>query len=209
MDVIPKHLELYQNAIYWRGARAVSGYEDYAACQPILDRWCGMVHAVADPSSVLDIGAAYGFVVDYFDKLGIPAMGVEPSKFCLKQIPDRIKDKVMWGALPDQGKLQEPLQYHTVTCTEVLEHVPEDLVPSSLRRLADVSTKYVICLIMLDLPEAYDDEGHICLKSRDWWEAQFDATGLRKHDQHEAFLNSYSVSKAMNWSGRIFVREHP
>jgi SAM-dependent methyltransferase len=226
MSSVPKHLQLYNNPAYFEGGRSCSGYDDYANCRGVLENYSTMLAAFR-PTSVLDVGAAYGFVVDYFHRLGVPAFGVEPSAVALSHVAPSLKPFIYEGALPELPKVfagtvpsakaqPDPnfggaiyRRFDLVTCTEVLEHVPEVLVPASLEALADRTSNYLVLLIMLEGPGADGDEGHICLKSRAWWNEQLDATGLEVDGLAEHQLNNHPYSVNMYWSTRFFVRRRP
>lgn len=205
---IPAHLTLYHDAGYFVGDARKSGYDDYRHCRGVLHNWAAMVSDYTEPTSVLDVGAAYGYVVEWFRDQEIPAVGIEPSAFARAQAPAEVAPFIWAGALPELAATTET-QFDVVTCTEVLEHVPEELVGPSLRALADRASRLVVCLIMLDLPGADGDEGHICLKPREWWEWQFMRTCEdfnRRRDLEELF-NVDPYSGQMAWRGRFFVYE--
>lgn len=213
------HLELYQDPGYFVGNGRRSGYSDYADVRGVLDHWSDMLRSNVGfrIRSLYDVGAAYGFVVENFVRRGTAAFGIEPSDYARSKVADDIAPRISAGALPDLPRQVQDTAYphllrtkfDLVTCTEVLEHVPEELVRPSLRAMARLTGQLCVSLIMLDLPEAYDDEGHICLKSRAWWEDQWDQTGMQARRDIEARLNNHPYSEAMRWSGRIFVRQAP
>jgi hypothetical protein len=202
-DDIPAHLRIYHKE-YFAGTGVRSGYTDYHTCRGVLTQWSRMVEQFFAPTSVLDVGAAYGFVVEHFDALGIPSVGVEPSEWARNQAARRLT--IHAGALPDLSMLGDA-RFDVTTCTEVLEHVPEGLVPASLQAIAQHTDRLAVSLTMLEGPGADGDEGHICLKSREWWEAAWDATGLMPRPDLEMALDRHAYSRQMYWSGRFFVRE--
>lgn len=202
VDEIPEHLRLYDET-YFSGNRAVSGYDEYANCLGVMRAWSLMVWNIFRPTSLLDVGAAYGYVPQFMQERGIPAIGVDPSPYALSR---KVIPEVYPGALPDFVLPDPAATYDVVTCTECLEHLPPDLVPASLAKLTQHTAGTLVCLIMLDGPGADGDPGHICLRSAAWWNEQFDQTGLRRDQQSEDWLNTEPYCQHMKWSGRFFVR---
>lgn len=203
----PEYLGVYDRQ-YFEGGAAVSSYASYASCRDILYLWAAMLDRVFRPQRVLDVAAAYGFVVDWFTRMGVAAVGVEPSEWALSQ---RVTPNIIRGWLPDQ--IPHMPSSDLVVCTECLEHIPTRDVPHSLDRLANLTRRpdgHLVLLIMLaGHPTAHDDAGHLTLESREWWEAQLEGTGMVPDLQAEERLNNHPTSEHMMWTGRIFVRKWP
>lgn len=200
--MIPLHLQLYDETYFAHGKQAgISGYTDYARCRELLFEWCKVVEEVLEPKSVLDVGAAYGFVPEYFGRYGVEAAGVEPSEYARQH--SRVP--LLAGALPTLP-IPRGRRYDTVLCTEVLEHIPEDLIAASMRELSRVTDRALLLLVMLEGPQAHDDAGHICLHERGWWEERLNATGMTADRNVEAWLNSHPLAARAGWTGRLFLR---
>ncbi len=206
-------LVLYQDPQYFVGNGISNGYRDYADCEGLLRRWTEMAvnaAALSNPPVMrtwLDVGAAYGFVVREAFDMGMESVGIDPSQFAIDQAhPDM---DMRLGALPDLP-LKKGERFDMVTCTEVLEHVPEELTPASLKSLADAMSPNgrMVLLIMLEGPGSDGDPGHINLHSRAWWDAQLGVAGLETCPDATAALNEDEFSVEMHWAGRLWVLRH-
>lgn len=196
--MIAEYLRLYDKQYFYGGREAgISGYADYAFCRELLFDWSRILDERFGPGSVLDVGAAYGFVPEYFARFGMRAVGIEPSEYARSQsvVP------LVAGALP---VLPIDERFDLVTCTEVMEHIPEELIDASIVELARVTGGTLVLLIRLDGPEAHEDAGHICLHDREWWEARL--AGMVTDVEGERRLNTDPLAARAGWSGRIFVR---
>jgi hypothetical protein len=196
----PSYLNLYDET-YFTGDLAVSGYDDYDRCRVLMHAWADMLDCRFSPISVLDVGAAYGFVVEWFRQCGVRAEGIEPSAWARAHAAVPLLN----GYLP---YLPTNECFDLVTATEVLEHVQPSDVLTSLRALA-TRVAYGGALVLLVLYEdgatAHDDAGHLTLRSRDWWVERLDATGLEHDVDSEQWLSEHTQSVEMLWSGRFLV----
>lgn len=71
---------------------------------------------------VIDVGCGKGYMVEFFTKLGLLAIGLDLSEEMLKEAKERGLEVVLGDAsyLPFRSSIA-----HIVTCFEVLEHVME------------------------------------------------------------------------------------
>jgi hypothetical protein len=145
---------------------------------------------------VLDLGCAGGgFVRDCVND-GLLAVGVEGSDF------SRLRHRAEWAVIPDflftaditqpfsigldaNGSSMEPLQFHTITAWEVLEHIPE----SGLPQLVDNVTQHLAAggIWIASINTQHDIvngiELHQTVKPREWWISRFQNLGLRNSDR--------------------------
>ncbi len=137
---------------------------------------------------VLDIGCAGGGLVVDFLKRGHTAIGLEGSDYALKQqagswplIPHHLFtcDATSPFTLRDgQGEMR----FDLVSAWEVLEHIPEDLLPGLLRNIAShLAAGGMFVGSVATYPDFDAETGvvwHVTLHDRDWWAARFQENGL-------------------------------
>ena len=134
----------------------------------------------------LDVGTGVGQVVAHLRNKGFEAYGTD--------ISDKIKKYWLMGNISKFCKVcpahELPFEDETfdiVSCTEVLEHIPEDKVLDSLSEIyrvgrGDYILSYSLVRAVHKMP--FDgSEPHITLKPMDWWtekmkEAGFSIIGL-------------------------------
>lgn len=205
MDFDSEYIPFF-DATYFEGRQNgdVYGYDSYLVCKNILDRWSMMLMQFFKPTSVLDVGAAYGFVVKHFRDVGIRAEGIEPSEFARNQAKLRYDIDLHNAYLPNIPDLG---RFDLVTATEVMEHMPVDLVPQALQALARSAEKYIVTLIFTGNEDEYqDDPSHINPRPADWWIARFKELEDFEVDWDSMMkLNGHSYSQEMAWTGRFFV----
>lgn len=95
---------------------------------------------------VLDVGCAFGFLVEALRELGIDAEGVDVSKFALDHAATGARGHVRYGNL--LHGLPIPDRAFDVVCAfETLEHLPPPAVPGAVAELARCSSGYVVATI--------------------------------------------------------------
>lgn len=160
-----------------------------------------MQHTSSRPSSVLDVGCAYGFLVERFwNKRGIPAWGFDISRYA-------IEEQGLFGRTW-VGDCTDPSVWRAVDlaiCTEVGEH----LTPSQGRQLLENGHQFAdrfLLLIAVDLGEGdpthhpETDGSHINVVPMAWWEQVAQEVGWKVNDA-SAFNDDWRSSQ-MEWSGR-------
>jgi 2-polyprenyl-3-methyl-5-hydroxy-6-metoxy-1,4-benzoquinol methylase len=157
------------------------------------DGWLEFFADVADqvierlhPTSVLDAGCAWGFLVEALRKRGVDAWGVDVSEYAIAHVDDSVKE-FCW-----QGSLVEPLlrPYDLVTCIEVIEHMPSDESDTAIANLCAASDR----VLLSSTPGDYWEPTHLNVQPPENWAAAFARHGfVRDVDFDGSFLTPWAV----------------
>ena len=79
--------------------------------------------AAAPGSTLLDVGASYGWMLDVGSEFGLDCYGVEPSPMCYEQ-PTATR---IFGRTLDEHAAQTDETYTVVTLWHVMEHLPDPM----------------------------------------------------------------------------------
>jgi hypothetical protein len=127
------------------------------------DKWANTVVAVANAigaSIVLDYGCGQNTLARALGGRGIICRSYDPAI--------------------DEFNI-EPEPSDLVVCTDVLEHVEEELVDEVLAHLAALTRKQLFAVVSTVTTEKTLSDGrsaHITIKPREWWVERFAAAGL-------------------------------
>lgn len=198
------YFDIYDSR-YFSGRKhgEIIGYEEYQGCQGILSKWTDILSQLFQPASILDVGAAYGFVVKRSRELGIPAEGIEPSEYARSMSEITLHAGFLPGNLPSLSS------FHLVTCTEVLEHLPADLAKQSIDAMAALSLQWLVLLVEVGDWDCYqDDPTHINPRPHSWWRELFEGIeNFRLNEEKMKEMNEIPYVRNMRWADRIYVLE--
>lgn len=119
------------------------------------------------PSSVLEIGAARGYVLKRIQGAGIPAYGLEVSKHCyLTRVADGIE---LWDLCNTPWPVADKA-VDLIYSIAVFEHIPESLLSDVISEMIRVSQRG---LHGIDFGEKDDgfDKTHCLLRSSSFWKS--------------------------------------
>jgi SAM-dependent methyltransferase len=138
------------------------GYDTYTRESSNAEVASYIVWRFFDARTTLDVGCAFGFVVEALRELGIDARGCDVSQYAIDH------------ALAARGylryaSLEHRLPYRrdafdVVSAFEVLEHLPPQSIPRALAELRRVARRYVVATIPSFGPNPYGPGGWFDLK---------------------------------------------
>lgn len=174
--------ESWYDKHYWNGGSkmggyAHEGYRDFGVHEVTFR------HIMArKPESVLELGAARGYIGKKLEDARIRYQGLEVSRHCWMT---RVCDGVQLQNLTDKvwnidTHPTEP-SYDLAFSIAVFEHIPEASLSNVLRNLK-VHTKRGLHGIDFGGHDDGFDKTHITLKPFAWWRKKFDEAGLQSHE---------------------------
>jgi Methyltransferase domain len=157
------------------------------------DVWLAFFAGIADqlierlhPTSVLDAGCAWGFLVEALRARGVDAWGVDVSEYAIDHVDDSVKE-YCW-----RGSLVEPLprRYDLVTCIEVIEHMPPHESDIAIANLCAASDR----VLLSSTPGDYSEPTHLNVQPPENWSAAFARRGfVRDVDFDGSFITPWAV----------------
>lgn len=165
-------------------------------------------------TSALDVGCAFGFVVEALRELGVDAKGVDVSQYAVDHAALGARGHVRYGNL----RYKLPFKagsFDVVTALETLEHLPPEQVPHALAELRRVTRRYVVATIPSFGPNEHGPGGWLNAKIPDERLEHYQALGdgydgpipfedlLR--DEHGAPVEGHLTIASFRWWTQRFT----
>ena len=150
--------------------------------------------------SALDVGCAYGFVVErLWHRRGVPAWGFDISEYAITE--QGLKDRTWVGDAADPKAWR---RVDLAICTEVAEHLTAEQGRRMLQNGFLFADRMVL-LIAVDMGDhdgaSEGDASHINIVPIDWWADLARQIGWVVSDPSP--YNDDWRSRQMSWSGRF------
>ena len=161
---LPSRKDLFDKH-YFNGGGKVGGYahEGY---------WDYPVHWVTfnkilehKPTSVLEIGAARGYLVKRFNDAGIRSKGLEISHHC--HLTRVTNDVIEWDICQTPWPIADQ-EFDLAISTAVLEHIPEEFIKAIGAELKRVSKRGLHGIDLGGNDDGFD-KTHCTLRPKEWW----------------------------------------
>jgi hypothetical protein len=166
----------------------MGGYIDYTPEKIgwMYDRAAKYIKDVFNPVNLYDFGCAKGLMIRSFINLGVDAYGCDWSEYAVKTsyAPDRVAQADMTKPIKDKTKYDMTISF------DVLEHIEEQHTDTALKNIIDRTERLSLLYIPLDTNPS-EDETHVNLKTREWWEDK-----IRKHGE---IIDSRQYHAGVDW----------
>jgi len=160
-----------------------------------LRAWADM-HPEVYRDSLCDWGIGTGRAATLFQKRGLRVEGVDIAHNAAREFDGKVWVGPMWAPpIPDDHK------FTFGYCTDVMEHLPPEMVVESLKRIK----KHTVVECWFSIANFHDREGdrigeklHLCVRPADWWAASF----------ARVFPQFYFYSENKHYIVRAFSENH-
>jgi glycosyltransferase involved in cell wall biosynthesis/SAM-dependent methyltransferase len=188
---------------YFEGKKTKSNYQSYSKDAKIPGEiLADTLLELFQPRSSLDVGCALGFVVKEMHKHDVKACGIDISEWAVKQAD------VPYISQLDISRQKIIGEYDVVTAFDILEHIPEQLLPYAVQNLWRATRRYLIVV------PAYYEEGtsydpgdalHVVFHPKSWWEDLFKSCGMSIDMEIAEKLSQTEYAKTYGYAGRFIV----
>lgn len=137
--------------------------------EDLADRLCGSPYMFY---THLDIGCAFGYLVEQMQYNGVRSQGVDISEYAISQANPRVQ-----GVLSVMDITKKPIygSYDLVTCIEVIEHIDPSLEERAIYNMCLPARKYLYFSSDYNLLEPT----HVNVKYRHEWIGIIEKQGFR------------------------------
>lgn len=157
---------------YFNGGAKVGGYA-YEGYWDFPVHWLTFDKIMEyKPTSVLEIGAARGYMVKRFNDAGIRSKGLEISHHC--QLTRVTNDVIEWDICQTPWNFRDK-EFDLAFSAAVFEHIPEEHLPAVLTELDRVSMRGIHGIDFGHNDDGFD-KTHCTLRSKQWWQERMPST---------------------------------
>lgn len=127
-----------------------------------------------NPESILEIGAARGYMVKKFNDAGVRSKGLEISHHC--QLTRVTNDVIEWDICQTPWNFKDK-EFDLAFSTAVFEHIPEEHLDAVLKEMDRVSKRGLHGIDFGGNDDGFD-KTHCTLRTKEWWLERMPSTQL-------------------------------
>ncbi len=161
-------------------------YERNDVWLDFFDRVAQWIVDVIAPSSVLDAGCAYGFLVEKLRERGVEAYGLDVSPFAIEQVHPAVQPYCQVASIAEPfGR-----RFDLIVCQEVLEHLEPVEGSQAVANLAGHTDD----VLFSSTPHDFREVTHFNVQAPERWAALFADHGLFRDVAFDAsYLTPWAI----------------
>ena len=163
---------------YYDGGLSASGYDVYGRHEPWLSHFSNAAKAIVKtykPKTVLDVGCAFGLLVEALCDSGVDAYGVDVSPYAISNARSDMADRLSVHDIMQPFPIRGPgPRYDLVACIEVIEHLPPEQTEGAIANLCAAADR----LLFSSSPDDFDEPTHFNVRPTEEWKALVAAQGF-------------------------------
>ncbi|MEE9428330.1 MAG: class I SAM-dependent methyltransferase [Paracoccaceae bacterium] len=158
---------LYDKAYYTTGC-SIDDTDSYGRHEPWLSFFGNAAAEITkayQPKTVVDIGCAFGLLVEALCDRGVDAVGYDLSPYAISNARADMVERLKVHSITDPIPLPNGKKYDLAICIEVLEHLPPEQAEIAIGNLCDASDR----VIFSSSPDDFDEPTHFNVQPTEKW----------------------------------------
>ena len=183
------------NKEYYEEYSCGAGYENNPLWKYMFDNIAANIINMFHPKNVLDMGCAFGYLVQSLREKGVEAYGIDVSEYAISKADESIKPYLKNMSALENLPEDFPKHYDLVISIEMIEHLYEDDGLKVIDKMVSYSDKVLIS----STDDDFDDVTHFNVQKKEYWVEKFARKGfLRNLEKDVTFIsyNTYLFEKA-------------
>ncbi|MBP1546066.1 MAG: methyltransferase domain-containing protein [Oscillospiraceae bacterium] len=160
--------------------------------EEVFARQAARIVKELSPKTALDVGCAYGYLVEGLRDLGIEASGIDVSAYAISNAREDIRPFCSVKSATE--KITE--KYDLITCIEVIEHLSPEDIDDAIANMCNASDT----IIFSSTPYDFNEDTHFSVNPPNFWAEKFAYNGFYHDISYDC---SYISVQAM-----LFRREN-
>lgn len=173
------------------------GYDNKQLWMNNFNNIADSIIKIINPKTVLDIGCAYGYLVEALRKKGVEAYGIDVSEYAINQSEESIRPYLKCMSALDGLPENFPKQYDLLVSIEMIEHLYEE---DGLKLIAKIS-EYSNQVLLSSTDSDFDDPTHFNVQPKEYWVEKFAHHSYLRNLQYDVTFispNTYFFQKQNN-----------
>lgn len=184
-----KYGSYYNEKYYLSGCG--KDYNDRTYWASVFQKVAQNIVELYRPVTYLDVGCAYGYLVEALHDLGVKAYGVDVSSYAISKVREDIRPYCFVANVAEGLPAELPSQFDCISAIEVIEHLYEEDEIPFLQALCG-RTQHIV---FSSTPDDFDEKSHFNVQQQEHWAKRFAQQGfLRDFQVDLSFIAPQAVA---------------